>query len=76
MALIYDIHPKNTPNEPTRIVREIFDTSHDIIEWAHKEEIKIEKAHLAQEDQRHHPLSPPHKHHIHSTSPLLQLVSL
>lgn len=45
MALIYDIHTKNTPNEPTRIVREIFDTSRDIIDWAHKEEIKIEKKH-------------------------------
>lgn len=45
MALIHDIHPRTSHTEPTRIVHEIFDTSHDIIEWIKKEETKIEKKH-------------------------------
>ncbi len=45
MALIYDIHPKKTAKEPAKIVHEIFDTTHDIIDWAKKEEVKIEKKH-------------------------------
>lgn len=45
MPLIYDIHPKKAAHEPTKIIHEIFDTSHDVIEWARKEEIKIEKKH-------------------------------
>jgi len=42
--MIYDIQPPKK-NEPTKVVREIFDTSHDIIDWAKKEEKKIEKKH-------------------------------
>lgn len=45
MALIYDIHPKKPAKEPAKIVHEIFDTTHDIIDWAKKEEVKIEKKH-------------------------------
>lgn len=45
MALIYDIHPKKPTKEPAKIVHEIFDTTHDIIDWAKKEEVKIEKKH-------------------------------
>jgi len=44
MPMIYDIQPPKK-NEPTKVVREIFDTSHDIIDWAKKEEKKIEKKH-------------------------------
>jgi hypothetical protein len=45
MPLIYDIHPKKPTHEPTKIIHEIFDTTHDVIDWAKKEEIKIEKKH-------------------------------
>lgn len=45
MSLIYDIHPKKTTKEPAKIVHEIFDSTHDIIDWAKKEEVKIEKKH-------------------------------
>lgn len=45
MPLIYDIHTNKSTREPTRIIDEIFDTTHDIIKWAQKEEIKIEKKH-------------------------------
>ena len=45
MALIYDIHPKKTAKEPAKIVHEIFDSTHDIIDWAKKEEIKVERKH-------------------------------
>ena len=45
MWLIYDIHPRKTGQEKTKILHEIFDTTHDIIGWAKKEEKKIEKRH-------------------------------
>lgn len=45
MPLIYDIQPQKKKLEPTKIVHEIFDTSNDIIDWAKKEEKKIEKKH-------------------------------
>ena len=45
MWLIYDIHPRKTEQKQTKIVHEIFNTTHDIIDWAKKEEIKIEKRH-------------------------------
>jgi len=45
MPLIYDIHPKKTDSKPTKIVHEFFDTSHDVFDWAKKEEKKIEKKH-------------------------------
>ncbi len=40
-----DIQHPQKRQEPTKIVREIFNTSHDIIDWAKKEEKKIEKKH-------------------------------
>jgi hypothetical protein len=45
MPLINDIRPAKKAQEHTKIVREIFNTSHDIIDWAKKEEKKIEKKH-------------------------------
>jgi len=45
MSLIYDIHPRKTGHEQTKILHEIFDTTHDVIDWAKKEEKKIEKRH-------------------------------
>ncbi|MCB9806955.1 hypothetical protein H6768_03615 [Candidatus Peribacteria bacterium] len=45
MSLIYDIQPPKKGSEPTKIIHEIFDTSHDIIDWAKKEEKKIQKKH-------------------------------
>lgn len=45
MPLIYDIHRKKSHQEPTKIVRELFDTTHDVLEWAKKEEKKVEKKH-------------------------------
>jgi LPXTG-site transpeptidase (sortase) family protein len=45
MWLIYDIHPRKADQKQTKIMHEIFDTTHDIIDWAKKEEIKIEKRH-------------------------------
>lgn len=45
MTLINDIQPRKKNLEPTKIVQEIFNTSHDVIDWAKKEEKKIEKKH-------------------------------
>lgn len=45
MTLINDIQPRKKNLEPTKIVQEIFETSHDVIDWAKKEEKKIEKKH-------------------------------
>lgn len=45
MPLINDIQPRKKNLEPTKIVQEIFETSHDVIDWAKKEEKKIEKKH-------------------------------
>lgn len=52
MALIHDIQPAKKHQEPTKIVHEIFNTSHDIIDWAKKEEKKIEKKHKWIKDVR------------------------
>lgn len=45
MALMNDIQPRKKNLETTKIVQEIFNTSHDVIDWAIKEEKKIEKKH-------------------------------
>lgn len=45
MTLMNDIQPRKKNLEPTKIVQEIFETSHDVIDWAKKEEKKIEKKH-------------------------------
>lgn len=45
MALINDIRHGHKSQEHTKIVCEIFNTSHDVIDWAKKEEKKIEKKH-------------------------------
>jgi hypothetical protein len=45
MAYWNDIHQKNTQNKHDIIIREIFDTSHDVLNWVKKEEKKIEKRH-------------------------------
>jgi len=45
MTLMNDIQPRKGSHEPTKIVQEIFNTSHDVIDWAKKEEKKIEKKH-------------------------------
>ncbi|MBP6921213.1 class E sortase [Candidatus Gracilibacteria bacterium] len=45
MTVMNDLQHPQKRQEPTKIVREIFNTSHDIIDWAKKEEKKIEKKH-------------------------------
>lgn len=45
MAYLSDIHKKNSHHKHDIIIREIFNTSHDVLDWVKKEEKKIEKRH-------------------------------
>lgn len=45
MAYWNDIHQKNKGHKHDIVIREIFNTSHDVLDWVKKEEKKVEKRH-------------------------------